>query len=298
MRITNNMLSRNYLRNLNKNLKVMQKYQEQLSTGKEISKPSDNPMMASKIMSLQSTISANEQYSKNIEDSIGWVNVADTAISDVIDSVQRLREIVVHGANDALSDTDKSALADEASSLSGQIQQALNTNYDGRYIFGGLETLAPPFTDSLEYKGDESLIKREIARGIQVNLPNNGKAFTYTDNTSSENKELGGLIANIEKALRAENSEELSSKLLSDVDAHLDNLIRGRSRIGSLQNRLDSSKEMNESENLAMKTTLSQVEDIDLAQKVMEYSMAKTVYEASLQTGAKMLQQSLLDYLK
>ena len=173
MRITNNMISRNYLRNLNKNLKVMQKYQEQLSTGKEISKPSDNPMIASKIMGLQSTISANEQYSKNIEDSIGWVNVADTAVSDVIDSVQRLREIVVYGANDSLSDTDKSA-------------------YDGRYIFGGLETLSPPFTDSLEYKGDESLIKREIARGIQVNLPNNGKAFTYTDNTSSENKELGG----------------------------------------------------------------------------------------------------------
>src|SRR5690554_1171236 len=106
-------MSSGFLRNLNNNLVQMQKYQNQLSSGKEVSKPSDDPMAVSKIMDVKNNIKASEQYNKNITDTIGWVDTQDTALSGVTKTLQRVRELVIYGANDALSDSDRDALANE-----------------------------------------------------------------------------------------------------------------------------------------------------------------------------------------
>src|SRR5699024_218544 len=107
MRITNKTLTNNYLRNLNRNLQQVQKYHNQLSSGKEISKPSDDPMLVSKIMSLRDNIQGNEQYNKNINDSIGWVETQDTALNDVSGTLNRMRDLMIYGANGSLSDSDR-----------------------------------------------------------------------------------------------------------------------------------------------------------------------------------------------
>ncbi|NLY47022.1 MAG: flagellar hook-associated protein 3, partial [Tissierella sp.] len=83
MRITNNTLNNSFLRNLSTNLKQMQKYQNQLSSGKLVSKPSDDPLLVAKIMSMDNNIAQNEQYNTNISDTIGWTKTQDTALADV-----------------------------------------------------------------------------------------------------------------------------------------------------------------------------------------------------------------------
>ncbi|HCX64805.1 MAG TPA: flagellar hook-associated protein 3, partial [Eubacteriaceae bacterium] len=97
MRITNNTLTGNYLRNLNKNLENMQLYQNQLSTGKEISKPSDDPMRVSRVMNLSNAVKQNEQFSKNIDDSLGWVQTADGALNSLSDTMLRARDLLIYG---------------------------------------------------------------------------------------------------------------------------------------------------------------------------------------------------------
>lgn len=302
MRITNNTLTGNFLRNLNRNLKAMQKYQNQLSSGKEVSRPSDNPMLVARIMQLDSNVRMNEQYEKNISDALGWTDTADGALNVVTSTLQRARELIIYGANGTLSETDRSALKDEVDTLQGQLMQVLNTNYDGRYIFGGQKTTEPPFAivdEKLTYVSkDYSNIEREISRGVNITIPTNGNGITVTNEIIGENADIGFLFKEISKALDSGNTEDLSGKLLGDIDKHLDNTIRFRSKMGAVYNRLESAKERNAAENLSMTELLSKSEDIDLAEKMMEFSTMRTVYQASLQTGAQILQPSLLDYIR
>jgi flagellar hook-associated protein 3 FlgL len=299
MRITNNTLTGNYLRNLNRNLKQMQKYQNQLSTGKEISKPSDNPMLVARVMGLDNNIRTNEQYGRNIDDSLGWTDTADGAMNEMTAVVQRARELLVYGANGTLSDTDRVALKDEVLMLKEQMVQLLNTNYDGRFIFGGQSTTEPPFSiknEGMSYDGDHGKISREIAQGVTVQIESDGSQITTADD--ADTKDFGVLLDKVVTAMNDGNTDELSGNLLGDMDAHLDNVIRFRSRMGAVYNRLEAAKGRNDAENLSMTELLSKSEDIDLAEKMMEFSMMSTVYQASLSTGAKILQPSLLDYIR
>lgn len=301
MRITNNTLTGNYLRNLSKNLKNMQKYQDQLSSGKEVSRPSDNPMVVSRVMNLDTRLRENEQFKTNIDDALGWSSTADGALASASGTLLRARDLIIYGANGTLSDTDRSALVDEVKMLQGQLSQLFNTNYDGRYIFGGQETTNPPFSVQdgvLTYHGDQEDILREIAPKVGITLPSNGSTFTNVQGTAVGNESLGSLLQNVEKALESGDLNALSGDLLGDMDKHIDNVIRFRSKMGAVYNRLESARERNDAENLNMTEILSKSEDIDLAEKMMQYSTMSTVYQASLATGAKILQSSLLDYLR
>jgi flagellar hook-associated protein 3 FlgL len=303
MRITNNTLTGNYLRNLTRNLKQMQKYQNQLSSGKEINKPSDNPMLVSRIMNLDNTIRENEQFKKNIDDSLGWTKTADGSLSEVSATLLRARDLIIYGANGALGDTDRIALKDEVDMLKGQLTQVLNTNFDGRYLFGGQMTTEPPFvvnevSGETEYKGDKGNITREIAPKVTLQINSNGLMITHADGANPENMKMMELLTNISKAMDSGDLDALSGNLLKDMDKHIDNVIRFRSKMGATYNRLEAAAERNSSENLNMTELLSKSEDIDLAEKMMQFSVMSTVYQASLATGAKILQPSLLDYIR
>lgn len=317
MRITNSTLSTNYLRNLNRNLELMQKYQNQLSSGKEISKPSDNPMLVSKVMDLNNNILQNEQYNSNISDSLGWVQTQDGALAGVSSTLNRVRELIIYGANGSLSDTDRAAVNDEMKMKIQELADVLNTNFDGRYIFAGQKTLSKPFSvdgDKLTYHiayeedadgnpveledGARKNITREISKGVNVELVTDGSKIMTASSASKGNEDLGGLLNNIVSALNSGKSDELSGNLLGDLDKHIDNVLQVRSKIGAIDNRLQAAQARNESENINLNTILSKREDIDIAEKYMEFSVMKTVYQASLATGAQILQPSLLDYLR
>jgi len=299
MRITNSTLTTNYLRNLSVNLKQMQKYQNQLASGKEVSKPSDNPILLSKIMDLDNSIIQNKQYKSNIKDTLGWVETQDTALKGVTSTLHRLKDLVIYGANGSLSDTDRAAIQDEIKMQAEQLKDVLNTNFDGRYIFGGQKTTTPPFevkNDLLKYNGDYNNIVREISQGVTVDIMTDGSKIVNAENAA--NSDLGQLINNILDAMKAGNTEALSNEFLADIDKHLDNVLRVRSGVGAVNNRLEAAQSRNETENLNITSLLSEKEDIDIVEKYMEYMVMSTVYIASLSVGANILQPSLLDFLR
>lgn len=271
----------------------MQKLQNQLSSGKVVTRPSEDPLLVSKIMDLRNTISTNEQYNKTITDTIGWVDTQDGALHGAISTVQKIRELVIYGANGPLSNDDRNAIAEEVNVKVGELADVLNTNFDGRYIFSGTKTTDKPFTPDLVYQGNNNNINREISTGVEVELAVNGDEFTRQDG-----QPLSDLLKDIITALEDGDSDALSGKLLGDLDKHLDNILSFRSKIGAISNRLEAAKERNEAENLNLKNLLSQREDIDLAQKYTEANTLNSVYLASLSIGAKILQPSLLDYLR
>lgn len=302
MRITNSSLSTNFLRNLSRNLSQMQKYQNQLSSGKTISKPSENPLLVSKIMDLRNSIGQNEQYNSNISDTLGWVQTQDGALGGVTGTLQKIRELVIYGANGSLAKTDRMAIKDEVEQNIQGLKDILNTNFDGRYIFGGTKTTEAPFKmngDVLEYHGNTQNVTRQIAKGVETELITNGRAIVGTAGvTPDEDKELGVLLNKIVIALNNDETDALSEDLLGKIDLAIDKILSTRSKIGAIDNRLEASKSRNEAEKINLNSLLSQKEDIDIAEKYMEYSVMSTVYQASLAAGAKVLQPSLLDYLR
>ncbi len=297
MRITNSTLTTNYLRNLSNNLKQMQKYQNQLSSGKVVSRPSDNPMLISKIMDISNNIVQNKQYNSNIKDTIGWVETQDTALAGVTATLHRLKDLVIYGANGSLSGTDRAAIKDEVAMQAEQLKDILNTNFDGRYIFAGQKTTEAPFSVDnglLAYHGKGENITREISQGVTIDIITDGSRIINADN----DKNLGVLIQKIIEAMDDGDTESLSGDLMADIDKHLDNVLRVRSSVGAIYNRLEAAKSRNEEENLNLSNLLSEKEDIDIAEKYMEYMVMATIYQASLSVGAKVLQPSLLDYIR
>lgn len=317
MRITNKVLSDTFLRNLSTNLNQMYKYQQQLSSGKLVSRPSDDPLLVAKIMSMDNNIALNEQYNTNIRDSLGWVKTQDTALADATSTLQRIKDLIIYGSNGSLSELDRSAISEEVKQKLDQLADILNTSFDGRYIFAGQKTHSRPFKvedgelvynnylnpddpdAEINYDENSNNVFREISQGVEIKLITDGNKLMRAEDVENEdNKNLGDLLSNVIDALDKGDTEKLSGELLADIQKHIDNVVRVRTQIGAIYNRLEAAEERNIQENLHLKELLSQREDIDIAERFMEYTVMSNVYVASLNIGAKILQPSLLDYLR
>ena len=142
-------------------------------------------------------------------------------------------------------------------------------------------------------------ISRQIAKGVETDLITNGSEIVGVSGNPPDDKDLSTLLKDVLDALNPPGDQDaLSGKLLKGLDDAIDKILSTRSKIGAIDNRLEASKSRNEAEKINLTSLLSQKEDIDIAEKYMEYSVMSTVYQASLAAGAKVLQPSLLDYLR
>lgn len=137
MRITNKMLSNDFLYDMNTNLQNLQTIQKQMTSGKEISKPSDDPFKVSRSMQLNTDINANKQYNQNILDASNFLQTTDTSLNQAENVLQRVRELLVSSGNAGYDSTECKSIKDEINEKVGELSQILNTNFDGKYIFGG-----------------------------------------------------------------------------------------------------------------------------------------------------------------
>lgn len=296
MRVTTKNLMNNYLKNLNKNLVQMQKYQNQISSGKEILKPSDNPFGTIRAMDLDTSIKQNEQYHKNIEDSIGWIGITEGALGGIVDTLQRVRELTIYGANGSLAENDMKAIAEEVKQIISQIAEVGNANFDGRYVFAGQSTSTTPFevVDNviLISPNTDGTLKREISENVTMVVNISGERLM-----DGNGEELSTTLKNIYDRLMNDDNVSLSGDSIQKLDAQLDNILSLRAEMGAKYNRLESAKARNEVQNLNMIGLYAKTIDIDIAEKITKYSMMETVYQASLATGARILQPTLLNYL-
>ncbi len=305
MRVTDSLMSKSFLRNLSANTENVMKYQNQLSTLKEVSKSSDDPLKVSKILDLNNSIIQNDQYKTTINDAIQWTNVQDSALSSATESMQRIKTLIQYSANGTLSHEDRQAnKAEIESEIQGTVD-ALNTNFGGRYVFAGMNTTEKPFSidkddageiTGITYNNDKDTghgnLSREIAPGVSVELSTDGRSFMNTNGSD----DLGTFFSKTLTALEKDDTKELSN-LLGRADQEIENIVSNRSKTGSIFNRLTATLERNDSEKLNLKTMLSENQDIDLAEKYMQFTMEKSAYQAALSMGTKILDTSILDYL-
>lgn len=328
MRITNGMINSNYLANVQTNLKNISTLQNQLASGNNVSSGADNPSVASRIMKLNDELSSNTQYSSNIKSMNHILDTTDTALSECNNVLSRVRTLVVKAGNGTYTEDEISSIKDEVVSCVKELGDELNSSYSGTYIFGGSKIDSKPITvdsstGAMSYADASGAavtsgadvtqigtkLYADISQGVSINYNvtasdllqftnNSGTAINATSVFSQIISNLGTLSNNSATDAAQDTAKtNLENTNLTDLDSIIQNFTTVRAKVGTLENRMDTVATVNEDQNYNMTSSLSDVQDIDMAEKEVDYSTAQTVYKASLQVSSKVLETTLLDYL-
>jgi flagellar hook-associated protein 3 FlgL len=294
-RITQSQLSRTVLTDLQSVQARLAKTQQKISSGKELTTPSDSPYLVSRALELRTQLEANRQYQENLSQAQAWQSQTDAALTAIGKYTLRARDLVVRAGSGTLSQSDLDAIAKEVDQLAAAIKNEGNAQYAGRYVFSGTSTQTAPYADTDDlYHGaaTPSPVLREIGPGVQVQVNIVG-SDVIGDGTSG----ILGALRQISADLTAGNLNGLQSTDLQALDAAHDQLLSQQAVSGALGNRLDTALgRLTELEESTTKL-LSDTEDADMAKTLIDYSTQQAAYQAALQAGARMLQPSLLDFL-
>lgn len=313
-------MANSFMTDMNNNLENLNRINQQSSSGKNFSKPSHDPAGVIRSMQLHTGIDANKQYNKNISNVINWLDVTDTALDQIGKQLGKIRDKLEEAGNAGYGETERKALKDEVNGIIASMSQTLNTNFDGKYVFSGTRVTGKPTgiqkdgttkNNSIDYinkdgsmpldpAGDEykqmnGKLKAEISEGVVMEYN-----VTATEVLQGD-VDLRKLLENIVNHLDSDDPKEINKLYgedLGNIDKALDNVLRIRAEVGAKQNRMEAAKEMNKETNFNMTEILSNIEDVNYAEKHMEFAVLQAVYISSLQTSAKILQPTLMDYLR
>jgi flagellar hook-associated protein 3 FlgL len=301
-RITSNMISRSVLNDLNDVSTRLAKTQQQMSSGKQITRPSDDPYGTSRALTLRSDVAGTQQYQRNVSEATAWQNVTDAALSKISDSINRARELAIGGASDSAGQSARNAAAAEIDQLIASVKQEANASYGGRYVFSGTATDVRPYdvNGADSYAGDAGTVAREIGPSVSVQVNVLGSDVLGQGQPAADGKLLD-VLRNISDHLKsgtAADANTLRTTDLKGLDTNLDLLSQTRATVGATTNRLDSADSRLQEVEGSLTKLLSDVEDADMAKTAVDYSMQQSVYQSALHAGANIVQQSLLDFLR
>lgn len=167
MRITNFMLVNDLRRNLNNNLERMDEYQRQLSTGRKINKPSDDPAGIVKSLRLRTSLVEGEQYLSNIKEAANFMQTTDAALNDINEVMQKIRELTNKAATGTNDPDSNRAIAKEVAELNNQLMMIANSTYGSKYIFSGTNVTEAPYQDG-KWVGNNDYLNMEIGAGVKI----------------------------------------------------------------------------------------------------------------------------------
>lgn len=301
MRVTNRSMTNTYLSDVQKSLQSINKLNTQLNTGKQINKVSDNPYEAIKILNMQNEINDVERYNYNCDEITGWLDSTDDAL-DKIGNISSEIKVLLTSISGSYGEDEIKAIRSEINEKVKQIGEALNTTYAGRFIFGGSNTDEAPveiFENAdgivelrLKAGANEDKLKAEISDGIGIDY--NLTASQVTDNLKGLNTINNILVELGNNPVDKDRVQELNSEL----GDYMNHVLNNRSAIGARSNTVSNVKSSNDENILRLKGVYSDMQDVDWAEKYIELTSAQMVYNSSMQVGAKMIQPTLLDYLR
>lgn len=305
-RITSSMTTRSVLADLNRISAQQDLTRRQLSSGKAITKPSDDPYGAARAMALRSDLSAVKQHQRNVDEAHSWMSVTSTTLGSITDLAQKARELTVQGATDTLPQSGRDAIADQIDQLIAGMKQEANATYDGRYVLGGSRTNTPPFDATLTktdpsvtpndtYSGDAASQLREIGPGVTLAVNVHGDEVLGGASGSTGN--LLGVLRDVAAHLRSGDTTTLGNGDLRAVSDQIDNLLAAQARVGAGINRLDTAASRLAQIEESTTSMLSNTEDVDMAKTITDFSTQQAVYQSALNAGARIVQTSLLDFL-
>ena len=302
-RITTLMTAHNTLDNLSVAYNRLTQTQNEMSTGKKINQPSDDPFGMSQIISDQGQLGSLTTYSNNVSDGQAWTEAGQSALGNISSIVQRVRELVVSASNGTHNPTDLRNDAAEIKQLIAGVKQEANTQYNGQYIFAGTANVAPyqSATGDL-YQGNSGpagQIMRQIGPGtsVQVNADLSSVLGSGSAGAGGADGKLLDTLNTVYNDMMSGNSSALGGNDLTAMDTNFNALTSMESSLGATTNRLQLAASRIQSLQTADTQALSNVRDADMAQVAIDYSTQQAAYTAALKAGANIVQESLLNFL-
>lgn len=311
MRISTSYLLNNLSRGIAQQLARMQKLSEDISTGKRVRKPSDDPIAASRGLAIRALRAGVAQHKINIDDAKDWLSATERALMKAQEVFENAADAALRAGNSTLSDDERRALAQDVDGLISELVDLANTQYDGRYIFAGLKTLTRPFvltknagtpSYTVTYEGADGSKQIEVEPGttMQVNT-NGGEAFMQGIAEAGGRNVFQILVALRDHLLAGDASATFQDDIASDIAAtqaaqdRIMNLVTG---IGAKVRRLDRASMKLSQDEVELEALLSNTEDADVFKAITDLQLQETVYRAALGAAAGIMQTSLLDYLR
>jgi flagellar hook-associated protein 3 FlgL len=296
MRITHRAVTQTALLGLNNNLSSVAKLQQQLTSGKLISSPSDSPIGTNKALQIRQDQSAVQQFAKNISDGQSWLDATDTALTTALGQVQKVRALTVQALNTgSVSTSSQKAIAVEVAALRDSLLGVANSSINDRALFGGVTQGSTAYADDGTYVGAPPVgegITRRVSNADKVRIDVTGPEAFGTPGPD----DLFGLIGKI--ATDVENDPDALSGDLEKLDVALDRLLGAAASVGARSARIEAAGQVNTDMQLTLASQLVDVEDIDLAKTIMELNQTEVGYKAALQATAQVIQPTLVDFLR
>lgn len=292
-RVTQNMLTDRSVGALQTGLSRLATLQEQMSTGRILNRPSDSPTDTTSAMRIRSSMADVKQYGRNAGDGNGWLSQIDSALTSINDQVLRARDLALQGANEGgVGPVAREALAAEVDQIRGGLIDTANTNYLGRPVFGGVTAGPKAYDANGVYIGTPGAVNRTVSEGASIRVDVDGQqAFGPAGNSVFDHLEA------LSVALRAGDQAGISASI-AVLGADRDQITTTQTDVGSRQIRVEAAIQASSDNELKLSTSLSNVENADLPKVIVDLQMQQVAYQASLAATARVMQPSLLDFLR
>ncbi|RDV28826.1 flagellar hook-associated protein FlgL [Lysinibacillus capsici] len=304
MRVTQSMLSNNMLRNLNNSYGKMSKLQDQINSGSKITRPSDDPVIAVKGMGYRRDLAKVEQYTRNMITASSWLDSTDESLNQVGEQMKRVRELVIQAANDTNTPEEREKMKMEIDQIRQQLQDVGNTNIGGSYIFSGTNTNQPLFISGgsgkvIDPTINNNTVNIEIYDGIQipVNTPGKdlfkniddmmGKISDLLGDPTKTGVEIGDLLGGVS-----------SSSTNDDILTMHNKVLEAQADIGARQNRVEMMENRLGIREVNVTKQLRDNESVDYSKAITEMVTHESIHQAALSVGSKIIQQTLVDFIR
>lgn len=313
-RVGNHQMNRQLMYSIQNQLGQQQRLYEQISTNKKLLRPSDDPVGAGKALHYRDEVHRLKDYEDQASAGTLWTNTTAVALDGLGETWRRVNEIAISAADGSKSAEDRRGMSIEIDQLLQHVVQIGNSAHAGKYIFAGNHTDEPAFrteTDSntgkitgVFYDGDSGPrnVKTNDHTTRQVNVlgsdgGNPEQTGVFMDSVSGVN--LFNTLIDLRDQLENNDVGQFtgSGGMLDRIEKGVDNIASAQTRLGGVQEALTLDRNRILEQGSSVEQFLSDVEDADIAELIMELNEAQNVYEAALAAGGRLFQTSLLNFI-
>jgi flagellar hook-associated protein 3 FlgL len=292
MRVTESMMYDTANSSLSNDLTALQSITEKVSSGKQLNRPSDNPADVQSAVGLNDTLAQLNQYVRNIDSATSKVSAMDTALSGAGDLVQRASELAIQGANATLDASDRQSILAEVSQLTEALAQSANAQVGDEYIFSGFRVDRPPYQVTGPgqvgaYQGDQG-----------VSIARIGPAATMQVSLAGDTVFQPAISALTQLQADLASGQPVQQSTIGQISTALQTVVQAQATVGARENRLTDAKTSQQAIITSNQALLNQLQDTDMPSAITELTQRQTTYQATLAVTARVMQTSLMDYLK
>lgn len=295
MRVTNRMMVDLAVQRMNTRIGQFERSQRDLATGRRIHVASDDVAGMNSALGLRASLAANAQAQRNADDGMLWTDMADSRMGTMVEQLQRVRELAILGNNGTSNQTEMDAMAVEVAETRESLKSIANAKINGRPLFSGFSSTdaVAKVAGTWTYQGDTGAVTRRVSESdvVQVNVTGDA-AFGF-----SAGEDVFTVLDDLEAALQSGDTVGLSAAI-DQVDRSMNRILTSRAAIGAASNRIEKAVFRAQTDEVSLRTALSQTEDTDMAKAVMELQIQETAYQAAQAALAKTLQPSLAQFLR